>query len=104
MFELRWYNILLVGEYNNCFCNGGLQDLFEILGMLCVYNIFGRITKQIDYVLFLKICFAIRPFRFKIVVSCYSVSDNIPTVSGTSTIIGQVQGDVHCNIHTGKES
>ena len=55
MFELRWYNILLVGEYHNCFCNGGLQDLFEILEMLCVYNMFGRIARQNDDVLFFNL-------------------------------------------------
>ena len=51
---------------------------------------------------FFLICFAIRPFRFKIVVSFYLVSGNIQTVSGNATIIGQVSGDV--NIHIGKES
>ena len=55
MFELRWYNILLVGEYHNRFCNGGLQDLFETLDMRCVYNIFGQITKQIDMSFFLNL-------------------------------------------------
>ena len=32
------------------------------------------------------------------------VLDNIQTVSGNSTFIGQVSGDVHSNIHTGKNS
>ena len=34
----------------------------------------------------------------------YFVSDKIQTVSGKSTFIGQVMGDVHSNIYTGRES